>query len=816
MLIAFLLAAALCAWILSAGVANVPPAAGGLALAAFVLEIGAPRLGRLGFFSLAAGPLLALAMLSPNGTAPALLAGLLCLSTRTLLRGSSTPKLRLLELLSDFVPLALSLAVAKKLPFDGSAAGYVAPAVLAFAWVTAGSLLVNDMPEELREEWSAYHSVLWWGGLSSGGSALVLAANPSPQSGLGTFLMLFLAMRAAPLAVAAVDGRQRGLTQRMKQRELSEQSEGLKLTEETLRQTGQAQQRSAADLELRLAAYKLVEDMLEGISLRPILTEVAQTILERLRRKVPCQTTVVFWTREETLIPLAQRTPLGERLQASALLHSHEPVVWRAHKLGKIQGALPEDAQAERIFPEESWTLAIPMRNRGVLYFGHPRPIDLNEDTHHFLQVLAGHSVIALEAADFYQRLEESLQREGRAASRNEALVQRLAMVIDGVTQIVHLRDPEQMLERTGQLLEQLIPHNMRLLWRAEDPKSGTLALSKSSPRSDNPVMLDYARTVCANGRPLLLEKFEAGRFPSPALGSTTLLAVPMNSERGVLGAVVMARQGGGAFSREDQDILSVLVYQLSAALVSAQLYKALKESQAQVVQSSKMAAVGQLAGGVAHELNTPLGAIALAIDGALVALHNKPERAESRLQRAATSVQQMKEIVSKLLFYSRDARSGRRETDLNCVIQDTLQLIGHQLRLDNVEVETELAELPSLVANQNELQQIFTNLCLNARDAVIAPEASQRKIRIATSMEGPLLKATVRDWGCGMPPEVKEKIFDPFFTTKDVGKGTGLGLSVTMELVQQHGGQISVESQPAKGTQFSLLLPQQPPAEDE
>jgi signal transduction histidine kinase len=299
-------------------------------------------------------------------------------------------------------------------------------------------------------------------------------------------------------------------------------------------------------------------------------------------------------------------------------------------------------------------------------------------------------------------------------------------------------------------------------------------------------------------------------------MGATALLAVPMSSERGVLGAVVLARRGGGPFSREDQDILSVLVYQLSAALVSAQLYKALKESQAQVVQSSKMAAVGQLAGGVAHELNTPLGAIALAIDGALSTLHNKPDRAESRLQRAATSVQQMKEIVSKLLFYSRDARSGRRETDLNKVIEDTLQLIGHQLRLDNVQVETQLGELPTLVANQNELQQIFTNLCLNARDAVLATEATQRKIHIATSVEGDHLKATVRDWGSGMTAAVKERIFDPFFTTKDVGKGTGLGLSVTLQLVQQHNGKISLETHPGKGTQFTLLLPLQPPSEDQ
>jgi signal transduction histidine kinase len=228
------------------------------------------------------------------------------------------------------------------------------------------------------------------------------------------------------------------------------------------------------------------------------------------------------------------------------------------------------------------------------------------------------------------------------------------------------------------------------------------------------------------------------------------------------------------------------------------------------------MAAIGQLAGGVAHELNTPLGAISLAIDGALSVLKTKPDRAESRLTRAASSVQQMKHIVSKLLFYSRDARSGRRETDLNEVIEDTLQLIGHQLMMDNVVVEKQLGSNLTLVANQNELQQIFYNLTLNARDAVLAEGATARKILLTTSEDGDDLVASVRDWGCGMPESVRERIFEPFYTTKEVGKGTGLGLSVTMQLLEQHAGTISVTSSPGGGTEFTLRLPKHAVVEDE
>ncbi len=173
-----------------------------------------------------------------------------------------------------------------------------------------------------------------------------------------------------------------------------------------------------------------------------------------------------------------------------------------------------------------------------------------------------------------------------------------------------------------------------------------------------------------------------------------------------------------------------------------------------------------------------------------------------------------MKEIVSKLLFYSRDARTGWRETSINQVIEDTLQMVGHQLRLDNVEVIQQLAEVPPILANANELQQVLTNLILNARDAMLSPGAVGRKILMSTGCWEDGVWVKVRDQGTGIAPEVLERIFDPFFTTKDVGKGTGLGLSVTSQLIQQHGGTIKVQSHVGQGTEFEVRLLTTPPAE--
>ncbi len=817
----------LCAFTAKTGGTSLNPAAYGCLAAGLLLDLVCCELGTFGLFSLGAAGPIAAALLCPKGRGAIAILALLVLAIRTLFRGAPNTSLRRYEFCLDAFCVSASLASTLLLPRPE----FSAPAVLSFLWVVAPSLLYSSIPEEFQDDWTKYRSGFLWGGAAAACGAIALyQTGGEPVSMIWPILLLLFLSRSIRPHVANVDAVERQVAQREKDRSLTLLQQNLDETSDRLQVTGQQQQQSAAELEVRLESYTLVEKMLEGLAGQTAPEEVALAILDRIRRKIPVQTLVLFWRQDTgegvlSLTPLAWRTPLEDRLKASALLQVHEPVVERALRLQRMEQGLTPDNDLDRIFPEETQTWAIPMRNRGIIYLGHTKTFEIDAKTKHFLQVISNHSVVALESAQFYQRLQRSLQREATSASRSEALVQRLAQVIDCITQLVDLQTPDEMLERCSQTLQQLIPHKNLLMLRNADAKLNAPELRK--PEGPSPLE-GYAQKVRENGRPLLLEEFRGSNFAAPMPQATSLLGAPMTTERGVIGTIVLVRCGGAPFSREDQDILSVLAYQLGAALSSAQLFielqethKALKESQAKVVQSTKMAAVGQLAGGVAHELNTPLGAIALAIDGALNALKTKPDRAESRLQRAAMSVSQMKEIVSKLLFYSRDARSGRRETNLNQVIDDTLQLIGHQLRMDRVEVETNLAELPTFMANQNELQQVFTNLCMNARDAVLMPEAVETKIWITTSVQTDAngevwLRANVRDSGCGMTAAVKEKIFDPFYTTKDVGKGTGLGLSVTLELLQQHGAKVNVFSAPGKGTEFQLLFPQNPPDEIE
>jgi signal transduction histidine kinase len=762
--------------------------------AGVILELLSPRLPRFGFVSPAAALWLGLALQHPRAAWLALLgslAGLLLRWARSLQPARWGP----LEVLSDWQPLCLACGAANRLGQP-----WAAPVLWAVLWWLQPSLTGPALEEEVADEWALYRARLL--GVAAGLACLgALLGLTRTQAGppLGALAALALASSVSFL-VRGVDAQTQQVEGRRRERGLQQRERGLDKLAHGLAATDKAQRRTQAELQVRLETYQLMDEMLEAIPRRPVFQAVAELIVQRLHQRFGVTNAVLFWREEsQQLLPVAAATPYPERIAAAQLTRSVEPAVEKAVVTAQLQ-VLRNDHAAARLFPEDTWSVAVPVQQRGALYLGDPANRQLSEEDVHFLQVLARQSTVALDAAAWYQTLQTSLQREAATAARNEALVQRLALVIDGVTQLIRLRDPQAMLESVGRILTPLVPHQQFYV------RTGELEVRQGDGTTALAEMQALAQKVADQSLPLLLD-------------GPPRLAVPLLSERGCLGALVIAREKQPEFDRADQDILSVLSYQLGSALISAQLYAelqkthaALRDSQAQLVQSSKMAAVGQLAGGVAHELNTPLGAVALAVEAAQMNLENKPERAAARLERAGKAVQQMKEIVSKLLFYSRDARSGLRETNLNEVLEDTLQLVGHQLRLDNIETIQNLGELPPMLANPNELQQVFTNLILNARDAMLTPGATGKKLALSSGTWDGGVWARVQDQGCGMPAEVLERIFEPFYTTKDVGKGTGLGLSVTSQLVQQHGGKIDVQSLPGQGTRFDVRLPLQPP----
>ncbi len=225
-----------------------------------------------------------------------------------------------------------------------------------------------------------------------------------------------------------------------------------------------------------------------------------------------------------------------------------------------------------------------------------------------------------------------------------------------------------------------------------------------------------------------------------------------------------------------------------------------------QLQQREKLSSIGLLAAGVAHEINTPLTGVS-SYTQMLLGMLAEADPKHALLQKIRRQTDRATGIVNNLLNFSRTGGVTEfAEVDLNRVLDDTLQLLEPQLRHSRVELRREYAEeLPRVYGNAGKLQQVFTNLLLNARDAI--PDGGNVTLRTRGD-EHEAVTVEVADTGIGIAPENVARIYDPFFTTKGVGRGTGLGLAVSYGIVQEHSGHISVESAPGRGTTFRITLP--------
>jgi len=231
-----------------------------------------------------------------------------------------------------------------------------------------------------------------------------------------------------------------------------------------------------------------------------------------------------------------------------------------------------------------------------------------------------------------------------------------------------------------------------------------------------------------------------------------------------------------------------------------------LEQTQRQLVQAEKIASLGRLAAGVAHEINNPLAGILIYADMLMKEIASN-EQWRADLQEIINQTLRCKQIVTRLLEFSRQSLGQKFLFDVNDVIKQSVELLRHQALFHNIEFVLQLdSTLPQILGDPGELQQVFTNLILNAADAM----DGKGKITVVskTSTDGSQIVLTFSDTGPGIPPEDLDKIFEPFFTTKPLGKGTGLGLSVVYGVIQRHGGSIEVQSPAGQGATFLVTLP--------
>jgi len=331
------------------------------------------------------------------------------------------------------------------------------------------------------------------------------------------------------------------------------------------------------------------------------------------------------------------------------------------------------------------------------------------------------------------------------------------------------------------------------------------------------------AGQVVKTGQPFLESGDEARLKVKTGYLVKSLLYVPLKVGDKAIGVMSVDNKASNRpFFDNDVDLLSALADYASIAIVNAQLYSEVKafneeleqiveertqeleKAQAQLIQSEKLASIGELAAGVAHEINNPLGVI-LGFSQVILKKLTQDDSLYKPLSSIEREGLRCKKIIQGLLDFSRRSPPMFQPVDLNEVVEAACELIEHQITINNVRMVKGYApRMPQIQADANQLQQVFVNLIINAYQAM--PEGGE--LRITTRTVGSQVQAIFADTGQGIAPENLKHIFDPFFTTKEVGKGTGLGLSVSYGIIESHSGKIDVDSQVGVGTTFVITLP--------
>ncbi|MFH1759720.1 MAG: ATP-binding protein, partial [bacterium] len=297
-------------------------------------------------------------------------------------------------------------------------------------------------------------------------------------------------------------------------------------------------------------------------------------------------------------------------------------------------------------------------------------------------------------------------------------------------------------------------------------------------------------------------------------LNLTKILCVPLVAKDNLHGIMVIgtsAKNPDGIIN--NKDLILTIANHATGWIERSKLFEELKqtnrsltETRDQLIQSSKLAAIGQLAGGVAHEINNPLQIILVKAQLSMRKI-KKLNLDLKELQAIESETKRIAQIVKGLLDFSRQSSETRDFSlvDIPRVLQECIDLIRHQMEMQSIHIQSNIpADIPLVRGNANQLKQVFLNLCLNAQHAM--EKGGLFSIALRITDKAVLIDFT--DTGCGIKKEYLEKIFEPFFTTKPPGTGTGLGLSVSYGVIEKHGGRINVKSEMNKGSTFTVELP--------
>jgi two-component system NtrC family sensor kinase len=325
---------------------------------------------------------------------------------------------------------------------------------------------------------------------------------------------------------------------------------------------------------------------------------------------------------------------------------------------------------------------------------------------------------------------------------------------------------------------------------------------------------------VAATGTPLVLKDASDDPALLPAARAAMehdrirgLVCVPIHGRDRILGTLTLGRRTEDPFTDREVALLEAAADTIGVALENARLYsetrdqlEELQRTQAQLIHAEKLSAVGQLASGVAHEINNPLTTI-LGQTHLLLTQQPLSEHVRDRLTIISEETARAARIVQNLLLFSRHYPAERQPCLLADQVRRVLDLKAYQLALDGVEVVTEFADCPPVWADPHQLQQVLLNLVQNAHQAMLKLDPPHVLTTRLTVENGRAVLA-VLDNGPGIPAEILARVFDPFFTTKPPGEGSGLGLSVSYGIIAEHRGRLLAGNRPEGGAVFTIELP--------
>jgi signal transduction histidine kinase len=585
-----------------------------------------------------------------------------------------------------------------------------------------------------------------------------------------------------------------------------------------------------AELAGHLRRLATLNDFALTVSSGRSLDQIARRMFALLSRAFSTELIVLYLLSSDNRLLIEYRTNDGNMISSvqSAEEHRIMPVLSSHQKtrLNEIDsnGQLP-------LYAKASSGLYVPLRFRGqtigVLCVESLRSDAFNLYDENLIVVIASH----LASLADYTRLRE--EAEGRA--RN------LGLIHEVVQQVVGLTDPSEVAEITSDLLARYFEYELCSVFIADEKGDLTIAgfggtsqnvVKRAIKSFEYPLSGGITGHVFETGESLVVnDVLQDNRYRSiKGWQAGSEMCVAIRDGEKVLGIIDVESSSRNAFTHNDFIVLESLAGILASVITSADQYQQLqvtidqlqtmqvelrarmdaqRSAENRLVQAAKLAAVGEMAAGIAHELNNPLTSVT---GFAELALSDIPHESGTRkdLEIVMREATRARDVVRRLLDFARQGESTRARASLNDVVEDVVALSKHLIHTSGVTLTLALQEnLPWALVDVNQMKQVLLNLIHNALQAM--PNGGDLTISTESTMRGgrDWIKVSVQDTGIGIPKPDQTRIFEPFYTTKGDQGGTGLGLSVTYGIVTDHGGQIDVESQPGTGSKFSVWLPQ-------